>query len=204
MSDYMEDAWSGHAILDVFRGTRVGAARADIWRYCILYDRGGIYLDIDASLALRLGDLPKDIGELISYERNRIGDEIAPDVFPQDRRFETPPPGSFLLRPDRIVINWCLMFRPKHPILLNAIETIAHHAPTFRGVRFGNMLQAVLHFSGPLVLTRAVWDHVETGGRFAQMDIDYGGAGIFRLDTAFSLYSSSPHYSKESGKAILE
>ena len=57
MNEYMERAWGHHPISSVFRRTKVGAAKADIWRYCLLYDAGGIYLDIDASFKVPLSEL---------------------------------------------------------------------------------------------------------------------------------------------------
>src|SRR5206468_3486541 len=39
MSDYMKSVWGNHIIYRIFEKTRIGASRADIWRYCILFER---------------------------------------------------------------------------------------------------------------------------------------------------------------------
>jgi len=44
-----------------------GVARADLWRYCILYLNGGVYLDLDAKLTRRLDWLPLN-GAALSLE----------------------------------------------------------------------------------------------------------------------------------------
>ena len=35
----------------------VGAARADIWRYCVLYTFGGLYLDDDSDIKVPLDNV---------------------------------------------------------------------------------------------------------------------------------------------------
>ena len=57
MNEYMAANYAGHPILDVFRAVRVPAARADIWRYCILFREGGIHRDIDSALSIRFREL---------------------------------------------------------------------------------------------------------------------------------------------------
>ena len=40
----------GPTVADAFRNLRKGAHKADLWRYAILYKRGGVYLDIKSGL----------------------------------------------------------------------------------------------------------------------------------------------------------
>ena len=61
MNSYMEEKWGNHPIFTVFSNTKVGAARADIWRYCILFDEGGIYLDIDSLILFKLIEIPPQL-----------------------------------------------------------------------------------------------------------------------------------------------
>ncbi len=201
MQAYMDEVWGGHDIHGVFTATRHGAARADIWRYCILYERGGVYLDIDSTLKIKLDELPKGIAELISFETNPLLSQTDPALFPEDARYLAPPPA--LLHPGHLVLNWCLMFCPKHPVLERVIERICRHASRYRGVSFENVAQAIFHFSGPLVLTQAVWDHVEAGNRIKQAGFDFDGQGLFKIPRAATLYEAAPHYSTARHQAIL-
>lgn len=41
-AQYMEKYYGDHPIFSVYTSARAGAMRADIWRYCILYERGGV------------------------------------------------------------------------------------------------------------------------------------------------------------------
>lgn len=72
-----------------FTCLNVGAAKADLWRYCILYKKGGIYLDVDS-------EFNGSIDELISEKDTAIiSRESHKDIF----------------------LQWCLIFPPNHPIL---------------------------------------------------------------------------------------
>ena len=72
----------------------VGAAKADFWRYLILYKEGGVYLDIDSILYNSLDKLiQNEDTSIISRERN-------PDIF----------------------LQWCMIFEPMHPILKLTID----------------------------------------------------------------------------------
>ena len=76
-------------IYKAFKMINVGAAKADFWRYCILYKRGGIYLDLDSSIIGKLDDLIK------SDDLAIVSREVHQNIF----------------------LQWCLIFSPNHPIL---------------------------------------------------------------------------------------
>lgn len=42
---------------DLYDGLRFMASRADLWRYCLIRDHGGVYLDVDWKLIKALPDL---------------------------------------------------------------------------------------------------------------------------------------------------
>ena len=47
------------------------AAKADIWRYLILYDKGGIYTDIDTECLIPLKEYIKENDEFLNGLNNR-------------------------------------------------------------------------------------------------------------------------------------
>ena len=76
-------------ILKAYNMLNVGAAKADLWRYLILYRNGGIYLDIDSEIYSNLDELiNSDDHAIISREGNH-----------------------------NLFVQWCLIFSPKHPLL---------------------------------------------------------------------------------------
>lgn len=65
--------YKGTDVERAFRKLKVGAARADLWRYLILFREGGFYLDLDSEIAVPLDDnlIRPDDGAVISRETNR-------------------------------------------------------------------------------------------------------------------------------------
>ena len=86
-------------VIDAYKKLNVGAAKADLWRYLILYKNGGVYLDMDATIYGSLDKLiePDDTA-LVSREGNK---------------------GYFL--------QWMLIFEKKHPILKETIDQCVHN-----------------------------------------------------------------------------
>jgi mannosyltransferase OCH1-like enzyme len=89
----------GKQVVDAYESLNIGAAKADLWRYAILYKNGGIYLDLDSGIHSNLDSL---IGEndkaVISRENN---------------------PNKF--------VQWCLMFDKNHPILENTLKRCVYN-----------------------------------------------------------------------------
>lgn len=83
-------------ICALYKRINIGAAKADFFRYAILYKKGGIYLDIDSGInkALRQWIEPDDVAII-----TREGD---PTLFAQ----------------------WALIYSPGHPFLEKTIEMV--------------------------------------------------------------------------------
>lgn len=82
----------------------IGAAKADFFRYAILYKKGGIYLDVDSAVSRPLKYLIKENDEaLISKERHE---------------------GLF--------VQWCLIFDKNHPFLERTLELMLDNIETHR------------------------------------------------------------------------
>jgi len=82
---------------ELYKQLNIGAAKADFFRYAILFKKGGVYLDIDSLINGRLNDfiLPDDVA-VISNERN---------------------PG--------IYVQWALVFQANHPFLQKTMELMS-------------------------------------------------------------------------------
>lgn len=186
MNEYMDTHYAGHPILEVFHYITVMAAKVDVWRYCILYKEGGVYCDIDSSLALPLRVLLKDDPEeMLSFEANKwrdwlkIGRYADPAVF---RPAPSPEVEALLDYPDNLFLTWFLCFAPGNPILKEYIDTLARHFPFFKDKVFDAMLPASSHATGPVALTQAVWASLEkTKRRPAQFGVDFQGHGQYKI-----------------------
>lgn len=82
-----------------YKSLTIGAAKADFFRYAILYKKGGIYLDIDCKVISRFKDFIKDDDEaVISIENNGV-----------------------------LYTQWALVFASKHPFLEETLEVCAEN-----------------------------------------------------------------------------
>ena len=54
--------------LMAFQKLNKGAAKADLWRYCIMYKKGGIYLDLDSSIHINLNNIINKYDNYILYD----------------------------------------------------------------------------------------------------------------------------------------
>lgn len=87
----------GDEILSLYKRLNIGAAKADFFRYAVLYKKGGIYVDIDSGINGSLNEfiLPADEA-IITREGN-------PLLFAQ----------------------WALIFNAGHPFLKKTMEMVA-------------------------------------------------------------------------------
>ena len=81
---------------------KIGASKADLWRYLLLYKEGGIYLDIDSIITGSLDVLIKDRNKAV-ISREGI-------------------PGRF--------VQWCLIMPPNHGIMKEVIELCVSNIET--------------------------------------------------------------------------
>ena len=95
IQDYVRSHY-GKEISSAFDKLNIMTARVDLWRYLILYEKGGIYLDIDSTINTKISSfLNDDDDSLITVERN-------PELF----------------------VQWALFFQRNHPILERVIENV--------------------------------------------------------------------------------
>jgi len=84
----------GEEMLQLYQRINIGAAKADFFRYCILYKKGGVYLDIDSLIT-------KNLDKLIQPDDEAI---IAREGHPQ------------------FYAQWALLYNAGHPFLARTIE----------------------------------------------------------------------------------
>tara|TARA_B100002019_G_scaffold292700_1_gene316745 strand:- start:795 stop:1508 length:714 start_codon:yes stop_codon:yes gene_type:complete len=93
--DFIKSNYSGE-ISNSFEKLKHPVAKADFWRYLVVYKYGGCYLDIDSKFINPIDKfIKKDDEALISAEQN---------------------PGNY--------IQWALFFKKEHPILMRTVELI--------------------------------------------------------------------------------
>ena len=153
---------------------KFGAARADLLRYCLLYIFGGVYLDLDSSLNCPLDDwICNDDTAIVSYERNIFprpshGPEIH-SMYDLIASFNQSIPQPRIITPpgvkDNIVVQWMMIFAPRHAFLMSAITLVAERVLQWQDNATSGSMQSSLSpgiktvfLTGPVVYTMAIWD----------------------------------------------
>lgn len=192
--DYMRSHWGNREIYKTYKDALFGPLKADIFRYCILYERGGFYFDISKGVDKPIkGFINADSRELLSFEGN-------PN--------ETPIPSRIAARlrcPDRRVAQWGFGFAPKHLILENQIRRIEQTQEEFRNRSFLSPKLAILELSGPISFTDSVWKFLleNEDYKLNQTGIDFDGAGVYSLPGAAGRYRHAPSYLHSRNRPIL-
>ena len=125
-----------------------GAARADLFRYCLIYQSGGVYLDIKSTVLPRLDSIirPND-GFLLSQWDNRPGQS--------HYRWGIHPELSFF--PGGEYQQWFIAAQPGHPFLKAVIENVIRNIidyPSKAEKPIGK--NGVLRTTGPIAYTLAI------------------------------------------------
>lgn len=196
---YMEANYFGHPIMDVFRYVKVPAARADVWRYCVLLKEGGMYCDIDSLIRVPLRTFLKgNPTEVLSFEGGMWGDVLAPGEFADEKVFRSEPSPAVRAKldfPDHPILNWFLAFTPGHPALSDTLDVIVENFPFFKDRVFDPVWRGVLHSTGPLALTQGVWRWLDRSPvRPVQRGIDFNGKGLFKIPGEGGREKVSPYY----------
>lgn len=194
----MKEHYGSNPIHEVFAKARFGPLKADIWRYCILYQRGGVYFDINKSVDLPLREMiHKDDKALISFEQNRVKASIDWEA-PIEIR-------GRLQHPESIIMNWALAFAPGHPFLLKTIQNIIADYPKWKMNVVADVKDAITRFSGPLMLTRSIWESIRQmpDVEFTQVGIDFNGRGNPDMRRSWSRYLSLRSYDEYSNAIIV-
>lgn len=188
---YMSKNWSHSVIYEIYNRALFGALQADIFRYCMIYDRGGYYFDISKGTKVAITSLHDSSAEgLISFENNLSEIGKGPEN---------------LLKPSNLVIQWGFGFAPGHLILARHIERLEQTFTNFLGRKFLSPKSAILEFSGPVAFTSTVHEFALQNSMSAvtQLDIDFSSQGLYSLNGAGSRFIRYPSYASVRDSAIF-
>ncbi|BEI32936.1 hypothetical protein PHIN5_03040 [Polynucleobacter sp. HIN5] len=191
---YMEEFWGNHPIFQIYQNSQFGPSKADIFRVCILHERGGFYFDINKGCAIPLKMLLKpDSDCLISYEQNNC--ILMPEELIMER----------IQHPTKLAMQWSFAFAKNHPITAMMIDEICNFYPYFRGKTFENPKDAILSFTATGMLTRVIRKTLleNPNLQLNQAGIDYNGHAIPEMPGSWSRYFTSPAYGKSKNRPIV-
>jgi hypothetical protein len=172
-------------ILSAYEKLNVGAAKADLWRYLILYKNGGVYLDMDSVIYSNLNSLIKDDDTAIISRENNLN----------------------------LFVQWCLIFNKKHPILGNTIKKVISNIKDGKGTTILNITgpsvysEAIRETLKPLELdpynsTDDIFNNKIKNKKFEKIkcrlySYDYEGYCQFKHDKSYVLYTDKKSWREE-------
>lgn len=152
-------------------------SRVDIWRYCVLYAFGGVYLDDDAYIhspfdqIIQANDtlvlsIESNIFPMCYHDRYNLSDNTMTERYNTDK-YKQYFNGNNL-------VNWCMLTAPKHPLILRTLETIVHLVREQYFIRpaikeGGGGSKKIICTTGPGVLTAVARDML------LEHEISHGG-----------------------------
>ena len=182
--NYMKKQWGAHPISEIYLRARFPVMRADIFRYCIVYDLGGFYMDINKVLALPFIEFFQTHQEaVISFEQTWCQLPAAPLAIQR------------MKHPDHYVAQWGFGFAAQHPILEAMITNICNYSKAFLNKEFSSPSQAVRSLTGPGLFTQTVRDYFEqhNGNGIAQAGVDFFDSLRYPSESRL-MYLKHPHY----------
>lgn len=121
-----------------------GAARADFFRYVMMYHLGGLYLDIKSSANRPLNQLVDGRQYILSHWDN--GPEGTHKKW--GLHFPDFPRGEFQ--------QWFIASVPGHPFLKSVIDRVLTNIENYDPIRDGVGQKGVINMTGPIAYTQAI------------------------------------------------
>lgn len=124
-----------------------GAARADLFRYLVVYRFGGVYLDIKSSFARPIDEvIAAEDGFIVAYWSNGPGEPY--ENFGRHPDLADMPRGE--------IQQWHVIAAPGHPFLRAALVRVLANIDRYRPWNTGVGRIGVLRLTGPVAYTRAI------------------------------------------------
>ena len=124
-----------------------GAARADLFRYLLLYKVGGVYLDIKSTTRRPLDDvLHGNDRYVLSHWNNLSGERSGWGIHPELNGIAR---GEFQ--------QWHIICAPGHPFLKAVIRQVLRNIDAYRPWRDHLGQYATVRITGPMAYTKAIF-----------------------------------------------
>lgn len=176
----------------LYKESCFGPMKADIFRYCILYDRGGYYCDINKGCSSPLRKLHRSSDTaLLSFEKNIC-------LIPYDTS------SVYIKYPNNKFCQWLFGFTPQHKILEMMLDDIKHNYLYFKDISFENPKEAILNYTGPDRFTYIVRQYLKNRDNpICIADVNFYGYGCDELDGSKARYAQKATYKYEKNKCIV-
>lgn len=159
---------------------KYGVVFADIFRYVVIYNEGGVYLDVKSTATRPLSKtISPDTAFVISQWPNKVGQPYV--GFGLHPELADVPGGEFQ--------QWNVIAEAGHPFLKAVITRVFQNIRNYTPSQFGTDAYGVLRVSGPIAFTQAIYPLLE---HYPHEVLDLEARGIF-----YSVYDAN-HISTQS------
>ena len=126
-----------------------GAARADIFRYLLMYKVGGLYLDIKSTSTRPLDEALRPDDRFLISQWTRTGPGELFEGWGKNEECAHVPGGEFQ--------QWFIWCAPGHPFLHAVIKAVLRNIETYKPWRDGTGRDGTLRNFGPRVYTKTIF-----------------------------------------------
>jgi mannosyltransferase OCH1-like enzyme len=128
---------------------RYGAARADFFRYLVIFQEGGLYLDIKSTALKKLNSVISPIDKFVTAQwPNQINGVDLSDIgIHEDLSFPE-------------YQNWFILASPKSIVIERVIERVMANIKNYRPIKTGVGKIGVLRTTGPIAYSLVVQEFV--------------------------------------------
>ncbi len=162
---------------------KYGAARADLFRYLVMYKDGGVYLDIKSSLSKPLNEIIKPNDQYI----------LAYWLYSEN-------PGSrhtFIPDSNGEFQQWHIICSRGHPFLEAVIQTVCRNIQTYNVWSHEVGMMGVLKLTGPIAYSNSILPILHLHKHKIGFDVDFGLTySIFNNDHNNHQRLFKTHYKK--------
>lgn len=172
MDMYMKKNWQKHKIFKIYNQVNFGPLQTDIFRYCILYDMGGYYFDIDKMCLAPLTSLhPSNASALITHE---------PYYHKKEKNLKV---KRILKSSNYNLCQWGFGFQKKHIILIMLINEICEKFENYNNYRFKTFIKGATKFTGPALFTDIIRNFIKDkkDKNLFFCRTNFNGFGVFRI-----------------------
>ncbi|WP_186511021.1 glycosyltransferase family 32 protein [Caenimonas sedimenti] len=152
----MDDFISTHYSADVVGAFRkinpaYGVARADLFKYLLVHQCGGVYLDIKSTAMKPLDEVLQATDHfLLAQWHNKLGDEF--QSYGLHPELTTIPGGEFQ--------QWHIVAAPGHPFLAHVVNRALFNIRSYDAGFHGVGAMGVYRTTGPICYTLAIAPHL--------------------------------------------
>jgi mannosyltransferase OCH1-like enzyme len=187
MIAYMKENYPPY-ILKVYNmiNHEYGAARADFFRYLLMYREGGVYLDIKSYMKYALDGILKENDEFILSHWACPCQSSEVDI--KEGEFQ----------------QWFIICKPNHPYLKKVIEDVIDNIIKYDVKKDGIGKQGVLKVTGPIQYTKSILPMVEEYNHTIYESNEYIGLVYNNMFNSHINLFSQKHYSKLDSPIIIK